>query len=238
MDKRHRGAQKSALLRGNFKLADCAMRNLDFGVQVGTVYKHGSDEVVTSQRLLGELLEQDVEIKTIEGLAGPNEVVHWLLSPAGWATLSSLFAIALPDARAWLVGKALDAGTASVKWVLSGKAEKAAKDASAVLQGAIARGDTVHFGISNPHVFRGGAAIELQAGSEEEIIALVKILGVVAGPINAAIEDLLDETLALHPDYNRFAQAAIRYPADGILRVWVRVGSDAERVLEFPFAKD
>ncbi|MDR6626274.1 hypothetical protein [Caulobacter segnis] len=66
----------------------------------------------------------------------------------------------------------------------------------------------------------------------------MKILSVVAGPINAAIEDLLDETLALHPDFNRFAQAAIRYPTDGILRVWVRVGAAAERTLEFPFAQD
>jgi hypothetical protein len=213
-------------------------RNVEFGAQVGTVYKHRSEEVLASQRLLGELLGREVDVKTIEGLAGPNEVIHWLLSPEGWAAMSIVFGVAHPDARAWLVGKALDAGVAGIKRVLAPKAAKAAADAAAILQGAITKGDTVYFGISNPHVFRGGASVELKGATEEEIIALVKILSVVAGPINAAIEDLVDEALALNPDHNRFAMAAIRYPTDDVLRVWVSVGGSVERTLEFPFGED
>ncbi|ATC26510.1 hypothetical protein [Caulobacter vibrioides] len=212
-------------------------RDLEFGTHVGTVYRHESEPVLASQRLLGELLERDVEVETLFALAGPNDVLHWLLSPAGWATMSPLFAVAMPDVRAWLVGKALDAGAASLKTALSPKAEKAARDAAKILQGAIQGGDTVHFGVSNPHVFRGGAAIELQGATEDEIIALVKILGVVAGPINAAIEDLIDENLTLNPDHGRNAQAFIHYPTDGVLRVRVTVGVGAERTLEFPFAE-
>jgi hypothetical protein len=208
--------------------------DLEFGVQVGTVYKANSDEVQASQRLLSELLGQDVEIKQIEGLAGPNEVIHWLLSPAGWAALSALFSVAFPDVRSWLVGKMLDAGASSVKRALSPKAAKAVADASDILQTAIQKGDTVHFGISNPHVFRGGAAVELKGATEEEIIALVKILSVVAGPVNDAIETLLDEALTLHSESNRYAHAYIEYPTDGVLRVRIQV-FPSEKVLEFPF---
>lgn len=220
-----------------FVLEQLVPRNLDFGDQVGTVYRHESESVVASQQLLAGLLERDVEVETLFALAGPNEVLHWILSPAGWATLSPLFAVAMPDVRAWLVGKALDAGAASLKKGLSPKAEKAASEAARILQRAIQSGDTVHFGVSNPHVFRGGAAIELQGATEDEIIALVKILGVVAGPINEAIEDLIDENLSLNPDHGRNAQAFIPYPTDGVLRVRVTVGVGKERTLEFPFAE-
>jgi len=204
------------------------------GIQVGTVYKPDSPEVTASTRLLSELLNREVPVRQLTALAGPNEVVHWIADAATWTALSAIFGAVTGDVRSWLAGKVLDAGVSSVKRLLDPKAQTAVTNTSEVLRAAIENGDTVHFGIAHPKIFRGGAAYQLEGATETEILALVKILDVIAKPVREAIDDYLDWRLALDGGEQGFVHVSLGYPKDGVLRV--QIGSDQHaRTLEFPF---